>query len=82
MNGFAQHRNVRITTGFFPKEPSIAIDPSNLSNLVVGTNINNIFYSNDSGMTWQKAKLYSDYGIWGDPCIVAGRANEFFYFQP
>lgn len=75
---FAQ-QNIMIDNIGSPNEPSIAINPNNTNQLVAGSNINNVYRSNDGGLTWTKSTLSSTYGVWGDPAIVADNNNNFYF---
>ncbi len=75
----AQYTNVLIDADGSPTEPSIAINPKNTNQLVGGSNINNIYFSNDAGISWTNFSLYSSYGVWGDPCILADTMNNFYF---
>lgn len=77
---FAQ-QNVMISDQSFPNEPSIAINPNNTNQLVAGSNIDNFYKSNDSGLTWTSGNLTSTYGVWGDPCIIADNQNNFYFLH-
>jgi Neuraminidase (sialidase) len=81
----AQYTNIKIYEGkgggIGPCEPSIAINPANPAQLVAGAVLNDVCHSLDSGRTWQCTKLTSDYGVWGDPCIVADKKGQFHYFH-
>ena len=82
INVFAQHPNVMISNANSPEEPSITIDPNNTQRLVAGANINNYYYSNDGGLTWQIGQLYSSqYGVWGDPCVKVDNAGNYYFFH-
>ena len=79
-----QYKNVKI--GQSPKmrrglcEPSISINRSNPDNIVAGAILNNVFYSNDGGHSWQWDTLSSSYGVWGDPVIVSDfQGNQYFF---
>ena len=77
---FAQ-QNIMIDNVNLPNEPSIAINPNNTNQLVAGSNIDNVYTSNDSGLTWAKSTLTSSYGVWGDPVIMADNNNNFYFFH-
>nr|WP_294935067.1 T9SS type A sorting domain-containing protein [uncultured Flavobacterium sp.] len=77
---FAQ-QNVMISNLNSPSEPSIAINPNNTNQLVAGSNISNVYTSNDAGLTWTKNTLSSTYGVWGDPTIICDNNNNFYYFH-
>ncbi|MEK6476480.1 sialidase family protein [Catalinimonas sp. 4WD22] len=64
-----------------PCEPSIAINPNNTDQIVAGSVLDNVYYSEDGGLTWQIQSLNSPYGVWGDPCIIADYDNNFHYFH-
>ncbi len=79
---FAQHPNVMISNENSPEEPSIAIDPNNTQRLVAGANINNYYFSNDGGVSWQIGQLYSaTNGVWGDPCMMIDNSGSFYFFH-
>jgi len=77
----AQHRNVLIGAENDPEEVSICINPKNPALMVAGANIENYYFSSDSGKTWRGAKLESAYGVWGDPCIIVDTNNAFYFFH-
>ncbi|HEB62587.1 MAG TPA: T9SS type A sorting domain-containing protein [Bacteroidetes bacterium] len=76
---FAQHKNILIDNTGTPNEPSIAINPKNPAQLVAGSNIDNCYFSSDTGKTWTENKIESAYGVWGDPAITVD-TNGYFYF--
>lgn len=78
----AQHPNVMISNSNAPEEPSIYIDPNNTQRMVAGANINNYFYSEDGGVSWQIGTLYSaTSGVWGDPCMMIDNSGNYFFFH-
>ncbi|KAB2808083.1 sialidase family protein [Phaeocystidibacter luteus] len=64
-----------------PCEPSIAINLSNPANIVAGSILDRVYYSNDSGKTWVTDDLQSSYGVWGDPVIVSDAKGRFLFFH-
>lgn len=74
----AQPSNIRISApSVQPEEVTIAVDPSNPLNLVVGANLNYGAYSADGGLHWDEVELTSEFGVWGDPSVIfdpSGRA--------
>ncbi|MEM6802177.1 MAG: sialidase family protein [Bacteroidota bacterium] len=70
-------------TGFLyqPCEPSIAINPKNPDNIVGGAILNKVYYTLDGGKNWTTQKLTSSYGVFGDPCIIADKKGNFYYFH-
>jgi len=73
----AQHTNVKISSFDYPEEPTICINPKNPQQVVAGSNIDHVFYSEDGGLTWQRDQMASTYGVWGDPCIIADTSGAF-----
>ncbi|MBI5476910.1 MAG: exo-alpha-sialidase [Ignavibacteriales bacterium] len=69
---FCQYKNIRVNnpSSVTPEEVSIAINPTNPSNLAAGANIRFYYYSNDAGLTWTEGQLSSPLGVWGDPCVT------------
>ena len=78
----AQHTNIMISNTSVPEEPTIYIDPNNPNRIIAGANINNLFYSNDGGFSWEVKKLYSSaYGVAGDPMVIVDEAGNYYYFH-
>jgi hypothetical protein len=86
INAFSQYTNVTIftpTLSSAPEEPSICINPKNTNLLVAGANINYVSYSTNGGLNWATAYglTNSQYGVWGDPCIICDTNGVFYYFH-
>jgi hypothetical protein len=47
-------QNIIIDSINNPNEPSIVMNPNNHLQLVAGSNIDNVYHSNDGGITWIK----------------------------
>ena len=77
----AQPVNVKITEYANPEEPSIFINPSNPALIMAGVNIKHIYLSSDSGKTWSGQEMTSNYGVWGDPCIMTDSAGNFCFLH-
>lgn len=78
----AQFLNVRIGNFSGPNEPSICINPKNTNQIMAGSNLNFWYYSEDGGYTWLSGTLSSpEYGVWGDPVIIADTAGDFYFFH-
>ena len=77
----AQPQNIFISSAASPNEPSICIDPRNPANMVAGANLNNLYYSSDTGNTWTRRALTSPYGVWGDPVIAVDTHGHFYFFH-
>lgn len=82
LSASAQHINVMLGNQRNPNEPSIAINPKNTNQMVAGANIDNYYYSDDGGYTWQNNRLFSpQLGVWGDPCIAVDTSGSFYFFH-
>lgn len=78
----AQYQNVRIENFSGPNEPSIAINPLNTQEIMVGSNLNYWYFSDDGGYSWSGGVLTSsEHGVWGDPVIIADTLGDFYYFH-
>ncbi len=77
----AQYLNVVIGTDNSPNEPTVCINPRNTNQMVVGSNIDNYYYSSDGGLTWAPGIMTSGYGVWGDPVIIADTSGNFYFFH-
>lgn len=62
-------------------EPSIAINPNNTNQVVAGSVLNDFYYSNDGGKSWESESLKSPYGVWGDPVLMFDTSNTAYYFH-
>ncbi len=62
-------------------EPSIVINRKNPNNIIAGSIYNNVYTSDDMGKTWQKAKLHSPYGVFGDPCLASDNQGHIYYLH-
>lgn len=81
----AQVPNVQLDVwsgeGYQPCEPSIAMDPNNPDVVVAGSILDNVYRSEDGGVTWAKDKLTSPLGVFGDPCVVASNTGDFYFLH-
>jgi hypothetical protein len=80
----AQFKNTRLdeqTEGDYICEPSIAINPRNPANIVAASVLNNIYFTKDAGVTWQKKKIESPFGVYGDPALIADSKGDFYFFH-
>lgn len=68
-------------TGYNPCEPSIAINPTNTDNIVAGAILNRYYYTKNGGKKWVKGKLKSEWGVHGDPMIIADQKGNFYYMH-
>lgn len=74
-------QNVLISNTNYPEEPSIKLNPKNPAIIVAGANLNNYYYSVDTGRTWNQGILTSPYGVWGDPVIDVDTLGNFYFFH-
>lgn len=81
LNITLEAQNVIISSINFPEEPSIKMNPKNPAFIVAGANLNNYYYSTDTGRTWQNGILTSPYGVWGDPVIDVDTLGNFYFFH-
>jgi hypothetical protein len=78
------YRNIKIDEAkslHGPEEPTIAISLIDTNIILAGANINKLYRSNNSGLTWSPINVKSRYGIWGDPCLIPISSGEFLYFH-
>ncbi len=62
-------------------EPHVYINPKNPANIVGGSILDNVYFTTDTGKTWQKQKLKSSFGVYGDPVLIADKQGHFYYFH-
>lgn len=84
---FSQHVNIKIekplgaTYFAVPCEPSVAMNPENPSEMVIGSVLDGVHISNDTGLTWKSELLKSSHGVEGDPCVLVDNKGVFHYFH-
>lgn len=74
--------DVRVSqpTNTRPAGVAIAIDPTNPARLVVGSNLDWVYYSWDGGRSWEERELHSEaFGVWGDPSAAFDSAGRAYY---
>ncbi|MGA2667306.1 MAG: T9SS type A sorting domain-containing protein [Ignavibacteria bacterium] len=75
-------QNVMIDNVGAPEEPSISINPKNISQLVAGANIDLYYWSSNGGFNWTKGTLVDNQnGVWGDPSMQVDTAGNFYFFH-
>jgi hypothetical protein len=81
----SQHQNIMLpysNSAYSVDEPTIFINPKNTDEIVAGSNINNVFVSNNGGYTWTANVLVSSaYGVWGDPVTIIDTAGNYYFFH-
>jgi Neuraminidase (sialidase) len=80
-NVYSQHKNILISTENEPNEVSICINPKSPNIIAAGANVNNYFFSSDTGKTWRSGILESKFGVWGDPVIIVDTNQNFYFFH-
>ncbi len=75
-------QNVMISDQFHPNEPSIIMNPKNPAQILAASNINNYYFSQDTGKTWIAGNLVSEEnGVWGDPALMVDTMGDFYFFH-
>ncbi|MBS0010617.1 MAG: exo-alpha-sialidase [Bacteroidales bacterium] len=61
-------------------EVSVAINPLNTDNVVIGSNLNWYYYSFTGGTSWTEDNIVSNaYGVWGDPVLMFDDIGIVYY---
>jgi len=77
-----QHQNFIIQTspwGPVPTEPSVAINPANTEEILVGAMSDNYYVSTNGGYNWSNGTLQSQWGV--HPVILVDNAGRFYYIH-
>jgi len=80
----AQFKNILLDPGSPDNracEPSIAVSLKDPNIIVAASVLDNVYYTSNSGLSWQKSKLTSPLGVWGDPVVISDFKGNFFYFH-
>jgi hypothetical protein len=80
----AQFKNILLDPGSPDNracEPSIAISLKDPNIIVAASVLDNVYYTSNGGFSWQKSKLTSPLGVWGDPVVISDFKGNFFYFH-
>lgn len=62
-------------------EPAIAINSNNTNEMVVGSVLNNYYYSKNAGLNWKSKTIKSKYGVWGDPVMLFDKRGSVYFFH-
>ena len=78
---FGQFPNIQVNSDTLTtcNEPSIALNPNNPDNIVIGTNNTYFFSSHDGGNHWTEGKMFSSMGVWGDPSLAFDLKGNLFF---
>ncbi|MFN3840602.1 MAG: sialidase family protein [Cyclobacteriaceae bacterium] len=83
--GYSQFKNILLDSsnskGRFPFEPSVAVSYKSPETIVVGSAINNVYYTNNRGLSWIKSKMRSPHGVYGSPAVISDFKGTFYYFH-
>lgn len=80
----AQFKNILLDPGGpdnRASKPSIAISLKDPNIIVAASVRNNVYYTSNGGLSWQKSKLTSPLGVWGGPVVISDFKGNFFYFH-
>lgn len=78
---FSQYVNIEVGNQYAPNEPSIAINPKAVNEMIAGANLRNYYLSSDSGNTWTQHQLSSTLGVWGDPVMAIDTVGDYYFFH-
>ena len=79
--GFGQYQNIQVNSDALTNcnEPSIALNPINPDNIVIGANNTYYFYTFDGGENWGEGQMFSSMGVWGDPSLAFDSNGNLFF---
>lgn len=80
----AQFKNIKLdeaAPGNRVAEPSITISRKDTKNIVAASTLDNIYYTIDGGLTWEKTKVNSPYGVYDNPVLVADDKGTIYSFH-
>jgi hypothetical protein len=80
----AQFKNIKLdeaSEGNRVTEPSITINRRDTKNIVAASILDNIYYTFDGGLTWEKTKVKSAFGVYGDPVLVSDDKGTLYSFH-
>ncbi len=63
-------------------EPEVAVNRRNPSNIVAGSNYDNVYFSLDGGQHFTSDMLISkQFGVFGDPVLLSDESGNIYYFH-
>jgi len=63
-----------------PNEITVAVNPINTDNVVIGSNLDWYYYSFTGGSTWTESNIESvSHGVWGDPVVMFDDQGLVYY---
>lgn len=78
--GFSQFSNILISNQLEAKGVSIAINPKNTKQIIVGAGMANAYFSEDAGLTWKKnGSICEAYNLFGQPMVFWDTTQKAFF---
>lgn len=80
----AQFKNIKLdeaVSGDRVVEPGIAVNRKDTKNIVAASMRGNIYFTLDGGLKWEKTKVSSPYGVYGDPVLVSDDKGTIYAFH-
>ncbi len=82
---YSQFKNILLDStgvkGRFPCEPSVAVSYKSPETIVVGSAIDNVYYTTNRGLSWIKSRMRSPHGVFGDPVLLSDFKGTFYYLH-
>jgi len=83
---FGQFKNILLDSvankaGRYPVDPTIVINFKTPENILVASFPDHLYTSNDSGISWNKSKSRSTFGVWDNPVLISDFSGNIFYFH-
>jgi hypothetical protein len=72
----AQVKNILLDPNAY--EPSVSVNRDDVQNIVASSAPDNIYYTRNGGLSWEKTKLVSTYGAVGNITLIADFKNNFY----
>lgn len=79
VNGGIKDVMIHSGQGVGPCEPTICISPVDPNIVIAGSVLDNVYVSKNGGKSWEKNKLKSTYGVYGDPVIRFDNKGKAYY---
>lgn len=79
----AQYKNIvldeRVEGVTTMSAPAIVVNPRDPANIVAAVAPDLVYYTRDGGKRWQKDRIVSAFGTYGDPVLITGPRGNFYY---
>ena len=78
---YGQFQNIRVNNDTLTvcNEPSIALNPTNPDNIVIGVNNTYFMTTFDEGNSWTAGRMFSSMGVWGDPSLAFDQDGNLYF---